>query len=336
MTKIGRQKPLSKAKHLVPVSLALTAAMALVLVFLTPVSGAEDGQTRIKSFKISVEPEYDEPRVLVVYQGEFDDKASFPKIVKFRLPKDAEVGQVCALSEKKEHLCQLYETKKGEDFIELSYTLPIPTFYIEFYYNPIQSEGAREIGFSYAHVYPADKVDVEVQQPLRSTDFSVYPNPLSTSSDNQGFKYSNLSFENVRADQKLDLKISYTKQDKNPSVPKAKQGSGAPAGGSGLDVNVWLILGSSVALAGVVYVGLSRRSRQFAPHPARVASRAAPATQYNRQPGPEPRSGSRKGRKLDQLMQVAQARQGAGFCSGCGNPLEVGDRFCSACGKKSK
>ncbi|MCL5959661.1 MAG: hypothetical protein M1358_10175, partial [Chloroflexi bacterium] len=291
MTEIGRQTLWSRLRVLVLLVLGATTAVALVLSFLTPVFAADDGHTSIKNLKISVEPEYDEPRVLVIYQGEFADKASFPKAVKFRLPKDAEIGQVCALSEKQEHLCQLYETKKGEDYIELSYTLPIPTFYIEYYYNPIQSDGAREIGFSYTHLYPADKVDVEVQQPLRSSDFSVYPNPLTTTSDNQGFKYSNLSFDNVRADQKLDLKINDTKQDKNPSVPKAQQGNGAPAVGAAPDVNVWLILGSAVTLAGVVYVGLSRRTRRFVPQQARVPSRPAPAAQYTRQPTHGPRSG---------------------------------------------
>ena len=334
MTRSSGPTPLNRLKRFMPIALALAIAATLGAGFLTPVSAADDSQTRIKNFRISVEPEYDEPRVLVIYQGEFADKASFPKVVKFRLPKDAEIGQVCALNEKQEHLCQLYESTKGEDFIELSYTLPIPTFYLEFYYNPIQGEGAREISFSYAHVYPADKVDVEVQQPLRSTDFSMTPSPLTVGQDNQGFKYHRLSFDNVRAEQKLDLKINYTKQDQNPSVPKASQKGGA-AGGPAMDASFWLILGSAVAIAGVVYVGLSRRSRRFATQPARGASRS-PSIQYSEPSVRRAKSGSRKGDKLDQLMQPAQVRQAARFCSGCGNPLRAGDRFCSACGKKSK
>ncbi|MBI2955571.1 MAG: zinc ribbon domain-containing protein [Chloroflexi bacterium] len=336
MTKIGRRALLSWARRLGPIALAVTVAAATVVALLTPVFGAEDGETRIKNIKISVWPEYDESRVLVMYQGEFADKSSFPKSVKFRLPKDAEIGQVCALSEKQEHLCQLYESKKEDDFIELTYTLPIPTFFIEFYYNPIQGEGVRDISFIYSNLYPADKEDVEVQQPLRSADFAMTPNPLSVGQDNRGFKYNQLSFDSVRAGQKVDLKIAYSKQDSRPSVPKSNQGGGTSSGGPGPDVNAWLLIGAAAALAGVVYYGLTRRTRRYAPQSARISTRAAPAAPTSRASASAARSGARKGNTINQLMQAAQVNQPASFCSGCGASLEPGDKFCSVCGKKSK
>ena len=331
-------------RHGLPLAVAVITVVALALGFLTPAFGAEDTQTRIKNLKVSVWPEYDEPRVLVMYQGEFADKASFPKKVTFRLPKDAEPSQVCALSEKQEHLCQLYDTIRGEDFTEVVYTLPIPTFFLEFYYSPIQDAGARNIAFTYSNVYPSDKMDVEVQQPLRSSEFNLSPNSLSVTQDNKGFKYNLLSFDNVKAEQKMDLKIDYTKQDKNPSVPKAQQGSGGSTGttsGAPSDFNVLVVIVVAIALAGMAYVGLSRRQRRFAPQPRYAAGsenyrgqsghgQSRPAGERSRLAPQSAKSGGR------QAGLAPRGKPAGAFCSECGNGLEPGDKFCAICGKKTK
>src|SRR3972149_3356508 len=154
-------KPLA-AVPLLALALGLAGAMAV-----SPLLADED--MRIKSAEVRVEPEYDEPRVLVVNTGTFAG-SSFPKEVSFYLPKGVEVTEVCGLKKPQdEHLCQLYETKLEGDVTVLTYKLPVPDYYFEYYYNPVQGTGERAIDYSYQPFYPTDNLQVHVQQPLRST-----------------------------------------------------------------------------------------------------------------------------------------------------------------------
>ncbi len=286
---------------------------------------AEEGEPRVKQMKLSVWPEYDEPRVLVIYDGTFADTSGFPKQVSFRVPKGADVTQVCGISEKGEHLCQLFEVKQEADYNVVSYTLPVPHFFLEYYYNPVGSEAVRNIAYTFSAQHPTDRIDVEVQQPLRATDFAVTPTPLSTGADNQGFKYSQLSFEKVVPGQKIELNISYTKQDSRPSVPKKQDVGGGFADSSNL--NIWILLGGAAVLGLVAYFVISRRPARLVPQPAGYGGKAGSQGSYSRPSVYSKQTGRGRG---------AAKAQGGGFCTGCGAPLDADDRFCPKCGKRSK
>src|SRR3989304_2886585 len=174
-------KPLA-AMPLLALALALAGAM-----FVSPLLA--DAEMRIQSAEVGGEPEYDEPRVLVVNQGTFTG-SSFPKEVSFYLPKGVEVTEVCGLKKPQdEHLCQLFETRPEGDSVVMTYNLPVPDFYFEYYYNPIQGTGDRVVLFSYNSAYPMDDLQVDVQQPLRATAFALSPSTSQVTSDSQGFKY---------------------------------------------------------------------------------------------------------------------------------------------------
>lgn len=289
---------------------------------------AEESGLRVAQMKLSVWPEYDEPRVLAIYDGELTDKTGYPKKVSFRVPKGAEVSQVCGLSDKGEHLCQLYEVKEEADYKVVTYELPVPHFFMEYYFNPVGSEALRDIAYDFSSVYPVDKLDIEVQQPLRSSDFAMTPLTTSTSSDNQGFKYSLLNYGRINADQKVDLKISYSKQDSRPSVPKKQQG--APAGG-GVDtsnLNMWALLGGSALLGLMAYYVISRRPGRLIPQSAGYGGKAGGQGNYSKTVVYSRPAGRSKG--------GSKAQGAAQFCTGCGNPIEAGDRFCARCGKRAK
>ena len=75
-----------------------------------------------------------DPRVLVMYEGEFNVDTPFPQPVAFPVPLGSEINQVCALQPPNdEHLCQLYETLTEPDNLLVVYTLPIPTYFLEYY-----------------------------------------------------------------------------------------------------------------------------------------------------------------------------------------------------------
>ncbi|MBI4317048.1 MAG: zinc ribbon domain-containing protein [Chloroflexi bacterium] len=328
--------PGHRAAAIAPLHLVLavaTFAAALSTGFWRPALAADE-PARFKTMKLSVWPEYDEPRVLVIYDGQMAETSGYPKQIAFRVPKDAEMNQVCGISDKNEHLCQLYETKEDGDFKLITYNVPVPHFFLEYYWYPIRGEGQRDISYAFSTVSPMDKLEVEVQQPLRSIDFTVSPTPLTTASDNQGFKYAQYTYDKVNADQKLDLKIGYSKTDGNPSVPKQKQGGGTGLGGS-TNLNVWLLVAGAAIVGVVAYFGLSRRSRLVA-QPASSRTRPAIQTGARKQPGVyRPQSASSRPTTA-QKTQAPASRAPAGrvFCTSCGAELTAGDRFCSECGQK--
>lgn len=295
--------------------LLASVALAMALLVAAP-AGAAPEQPAAKRMKVSVWPEYDEPRVLVIYEGEFADGGSFPRKVSFRLPAGAEVSQVCALKPGGEHLCQLYEIARDENGSTLTYELPIPTFFLEFYYNPVEGAGERSIPYEFTPLSAVDSLQIEVQQPARATDFALDPPTSSVQSDGVGLKYFLYDFGRAAAGVPVKVGIRYAKPDANPSTEKRLPAPAAGAGGDGSFAVVWVVIGVGVVAVGII-VGYSLYSRR----PTRP--------RYERAHG--------GGRPLAPSQVPASSRGkpkgGIRFCSTCGDSVGPGARFCASCGE---
>lgn len=291
-------------------------AMAFVILSILPVPTASaEEPLSINKMKVQVMPEYDEPRVLVISQGDFNGPAEFNKKVSFKLPKGANVTEVCGLKKPNdEHLCQLYETAQADDGLILTYNLPVRDFYFEYYYNPVQGSGPRDIDYSFIGTYKLDSLELEVQQPLRSTDFKLQPEANQVSEAGE-FKHYTYTLTNVEPDKGIGLKISYTKQDSNPSVAKVKQGT-APSSAGGPEMGTVALVVGIVAVLAIAVILMTRRRSAFAPVPAASYRYVANGGTRN----PARRSPQSSGR----------------FCTACGASVGQGDSFCSSCGKKMR
>lgn len=318
----------------------VAALMAAVGLTASPALGASDKPPTIKTMKVSVWPEYDDPRVLVIYRGEFNDGSSFPQAVKFPVPMGSEVNQACALKQPgDEHLCQLYEAVTEQDSLQIAYSLPIPTYLLEYYWDGVKGQPDKSVSFKYVAPYAIDKLDLEVGQPLRATNFKLSPNYGTVNSDAAGMKYYHYTFSNVAAGQVINVDASYTKPDNKPSVAK-KPGSGAASGGS---PNTIVLI--AVGAVGVAAIGFFALKRKPAPATARsvqarraamieATKREAARRATRREAGAQPRPDAGSGA----APAVRQAPGGAvpAFCSTCGSKLENDDVFCSGCGEKVK
>lgn len=275
---------------------------------LTPTMAQGKGDLRISLMRVSIWPEYDDPRVLVMYQGQFAAGSPLPAPVRFQIPQGAEIHMAGSVSPQGEHQHQPFEVSPARKGAEVSYNLATTNFYMEFYYNPFK--GGEKKGFEYLvqSIYPIDKLEVDIQQPLRANDFRVDPKPLSVISDQRGFKYSRYAFERLAKDREVKLRVSYTKADPNPSVEKATAGMGA--GGvteRSSRFNPYVIILSvtaSILIAMAGYYLLGRR---------RGAVREVVAA-------PPEKRGAREGQKR--------------FCNQCGQEVATGDNFCSNCGAR--
>jgi len=323
--------------------LGLFLAVALTA---SPAMAASDSPPAIKTMKVQVWPEYDDPRVMVTYQGEFKDGSIFPQPVKFPAPLGSEMAMVCALKPPDdEHLCQLYDTLTGSDALSVSYTLPIPTYYLEYYWDGIRTETGKSFSFNYVSPYAIDTLELEVQQPLKATDFKLAQPYASATSDGLGMKYYNYMFKNVTPGQTISIDASYAKPDNKPSVPK-KTNIGTSTAGAGYEFN-FIGTGAALLVVGVIGFVLLRRNRAAATVRVSASRRVAriDARRALSQPAQTQHAESQQGRrpvtaKLPRPIQVrprqptqpTQISANAVFCSKCGTKLAEEAIFCHACG----
>ena len=322
-----------------------------VAVIASPAMAASDNPPAIKTMKVQVWPEYDDPRVMVTYQGEFKDSSVFPQPVKFPAPLGSEMAMVCALKPPdEEHLCQLYDTLTESNALSVSYTLPIPTYYLEYYWDGIRTETDKSFSFNYVSPYAIDTLELEVQQPLKATDFKLAQPYASATSDGLGMKYYNYVFKNVTPGQTISIDASYTKPDNKPSVAK-KANIGTSTAGGGYEFN-FIGTGAAILVVGVIGFVLLKRNRAAAPvrvsasrRAARIEARRAdvqraqsqPAQTRRAEPQPAVRQPSAKlTRPVPPRALIAaisnQPVTDAVFCSKCGTKLAAGAIFCHACG----
>ncbi len=311
--------------------------------------GAASQAPTIKTMKVSVQPEYDDPRIMVTYQGEFADGSAFPQDVVFAMPMGSEINMVCALKPPNdEHLCQLYKAQATSDQLSVSYTLPIPTYYLEYYWDGLTGQPDKSFTYTYTAPYPIANLDLEVQQPLKATDFKLDQPYASTTTDGEGFKYYHYTYNNVAQGQVISLAATYTKDDNKPSVAKKQTGAGSGTGGttSG-NSNTTTIIAIGAALVMAAIFGFLSIRRKPAPAPARVAyssaalptrrERRAEARLVQAQRAHSPVAARPMAPKPAQARASASTVQpGATFCTQCGAKLASGAAFCHVCGAEAR
>ncbi len=276
-------------------------------------ANAFEETTRFASLEISVWPEYDQPGVLVQYQGQLAGatQPGASREISVLVPKGAGVGAACGLKSDGTHTSETWkEADAGDGFTSITYQVGEPQFHVEFYYNPLVGSADKTMDFTYKAAEPVDELYLDVQHPLKATNFVLTPNAPDSHTDKDGFTYHVYSEKQVAVGQTISSKIAYTKTDPNPSVSGQKAAPAATSNqdaAGGLNPNLVVVLAVLVAAAGLIaYFAFLRRSQpQFVPVSI---------------------SEERGERRLSN----------GGFCTQCGKALEPEDRFCAKCGKERK
>ncbi len=275
-----------------------------------------DDQNRVAELDISVWPEYDTPTVLVILSGKLADASNQPRQVSVLVPTSAQV-HVVTFSNADGSLAkeQPYETSSlGDGYTKVSFSVSSPNFWVEYYDDLLRGSPDKTMDFSFKAAAPADKVTLEVQQPLKATNWSINPPAQTTRADN-GFTYSVASYSGVAAGQMLTAQVKYTKTDPGPSVaPQTSSATVPSTTPSPAPTSIWnsiyvvvaLVLLGLTAVFG--FLTLQRRSRRLAP--------VTPSARASRRGGRHPR----------------EASGGSVFCPQCGRSLGSEDLFCSKCG----
>ncbi|HID61262.1 MAG TPA: zinc-ribbon domain-containing protein [Anaerolineae bacterium] len=298
------------------------AILLLTVLTVSPAIAQGPTDLRLEQVHVSVWPEYDDPRLLILYEGAFVDDGGFPRAVEFPVPLGIDVNQAAGLTPDGRYLRQTYQIIPQYGYALLRYELPIPAFFFEYYYDPIKGETDKTIDWWLRSRYPIADLEVNVQQPLKATGFTISPTADLINVGQDGFKYHLFSHRTLDAGEEMRLRISYTRADPEPSVtrqpfvePDTAAPATAPVPGQGLNpAALFVVMGAAGLLVagGYWYVNRQRADDLYGGEewePSRRARRPRPAR---------------------------RAEVVTGYCHQCGKGLRADDRFCPRCGTRRR
>ena len=289
----------------------------------------------ITRLRLSIWPEYDDPRVLIMLRGEMTPRQAFPTSITLPLPKGAEIIGAGMISEQNELLLHPYQVLPGDTQDSLQLNLPAPRFFLEFYYNPFRASGAeKRFTYTAPTTYPIEVLEVDVQQPLQATNFALDPPPIERLTDTQGLTHHQSAYRDIRKGQPQTFTISYTKTVSTPSVPKQQPTSPPPGKGSPSSrqtlISLGILAGAILAFTGWAWL-LRGPQRRHGPDPSSALQSI---------PTPSAFLALLQEDAKTQETTVATPSQPQtrviNFCTHCGRKILPDDRFCPGCGKPIK
>ncbi len=269
---------------------------------------------RIARLQLSIWPEYDDPRVLLIVRGELVPGTAFPTRVTLPIPKGAELIGAGMVSELGELLLHPHRVIPGDASDSLEITLPALRFFAELYYDPFATPGdAKRFSYTFEAPYPINQFSIAVQKPYTATEFVTEPPAMTQESEGRDTTYHLFTYRDVAAGQATTLTVSYVKTNPEPSVPKADNAPAASPATRGPQDRMLIYFG---ILAGVIaaYVLATLLWTAYRRRHAIAATPEEP-------PLPLP---------VPSAPPVAPAA--ANFCSNCGRTLDADYAFCPGCG----
>jgi len=285
---------------------------------------------------VQVWPEYDQKAVLVFLSFSLPADVQLPATFKFAVPKGAVIAGIGERDPngtfKYNYAGSYPPVEPGADWDIV--TIQVKDFralQIDYYYDPgIPAEaGPRSFPLLLQLPLDVDTMLLHVQQPARSTDFTVRPALQGSGSADDGFTYAVATFSGVEAGSTLGQVISYNKSDSGLSIDKAASGASTK-----ISTNTVLLAAILVVVVGVGALVVYRLYRNTA-RTARAKGR--PSTR----PGPTPRpaaatrkSSATEARGRRQARDAAPDRSNANksLCTECGEALGRNDQSCPSCG----
>ena len=295
----------------------LPTAWAVGLIVLSlSVGAAELEDIKISVLQVSVWPEYDDPRTLVIYRGELAQEIEPPIQIGFPIPKGASINGAGRIGSDGNLLLEPHIVSPAGEFDQITINLSQRVFFLEYYYTPPAAggleEGVRTRDFTYTLIpnYFVEQLIISLQQPLRSSDFIAAPQPMEVLEDQAGFRYHNYTHTGVQPGNRFDIKISYKKSDPRPSV--ASETAAPPQTVAEGQTSTQLVAAvAMVSIAGGAVIAIATYA---------IVSR-------NRKRASKPRKSIAKGTNMTKKNENR-----VNYCYSCGSKVDQADKFCAHCG----
>ena len=298
--------------------LALLGVAVLGCLTLGTASATQGEPPTIQRLQVSLWPEYDDPRLLVIYRGELASEATQP--VRLPIPADAEVHAVAYVAEDGTLVNLDWTSETAEDGRVLVLSPPTRAFQVEYYWDVLGTGPERSFTVPIAAgPQPVQALRIQVQEPVGAQDLQGDPPLEGPTVGFQGLNYYVREAGPLAPGAVVRQTVRYVKRDTRLSVAVVQPTPAQPAQAEKavaaavptrpirlyVLVATLLVVGTSLIAFGVW------RSR----HPA-VPSVAAPR-----------RRTRSRGRKRAELAR---------FCHVCGHPFQPQDRFCARCGAERR
>ena len=286
-----------------------------------PATSTVSAELRIARMRLSIWPEYDDPRVLILIRGEVTPASALPAKIKLPIPKGAELIGAGMVSDQNTLLNHPHEIQPGDSQDTLEFTLPVPRFFVEWYHQPfVKTARPADKQFSYALTLPyaIDQLDVDIQKPYEATEFRTVPETTQQIRQNdQGGVFYQFSYQNVQPGQTTPFTITYVKTTDRPSVQKKQPPTASRPPSPSFWANPTTLAFAMLAGVTAIYVSCVVVWRNFRPtlqdQVAPVTANAVTPHVPSPAPMPAPNFCSQCGRKLEPSY---------GFCPECGQSLQ--------------
>ena len=258
--------------------------------------------TSFKNVQLWINPEYDDPRLLVMLEGKIDGVEA-PARVRFLVPKAAEMYSAGSMDAQGVYSGGPPDRQPSgiPGWDEISYEVKTDTFRVEYYDSIILGNPEKSISYDFRCLYPISGLEVIVQQPRKASDFTAKPAGQGFV-DNHGFNSFQYTYAGLDEGLPLHFDITYKKSDRRPSLDITDS--------DGVSTVAAII---AIVVLAVVIVGFFwLRSRSV------LSSRAERRRLVKSTTTPRSAAGQAKPR----------------FCTQCGKPLEGSYKFCPYCGAK--
>lgn len=307
-------------------SLVVFLVVALLTAAFLPASAQPTSPVQLAGWDMQVWPEYDQPSVLVIFNGTVADGATYPVSLQISLPTEAEIHAVAYPDATGNLLTLAADTQETADGKTLSFELDQPKFVIEFYADILTPVPDRSFALNLVAPYAVQQATLMLRQPARASNWKSSPAIASNAVDELGNPTYTLNLGAQSAGQATAVQVSYTKADANPSVAAQAQTpamTNAVVAAEPVQQNwlPWLAVLAALAGAGALLAyGLSRRramatvSRQ-----ARRRTARERGDDGNTRPAAQPK------------VHAAAGTQNK-FCTQCGHKFAESDKFCRNCG----
>jgi hypothetical protein len=289
-----------------------------ILAIVLPNAVYAQDQPQLATVQVRIWPEYDRPAALVIYDLTLPAGTSLPTTVVMKIPVSAGEPYAVASRQSDGSLVNVpYDplVTNGE-WSEVSFTATTPEARLEYYDPAITVDGAlHSYEYRWAGNYAVESFQIEVQQPLGTTDFSSSPSLGNGTTGTDGMVYYRSDIGSLPYGQDLQIQLQYQKPASGLSADSLPIEPAAPIDENSSATRVLfdylpqlLFLVGLVLLAGGAYwYWVSGRK-----HPKRE---------------------ERRRRKVKtQAPQAVPTGDEAVHCHQCGKRANPGDLFCRTCG----
>jgi len=214
---------------------------------------------------VDVWPEYNQNNVLVSYNGVLVNNTDrpFQDELCYYIPSGAQISMVCETE--RGMVSQKYEVRPGDGYDIIAWRPsrainPGESFPVmmEYYYHPIEGSGQRQITYHFRLPYAIENLSLAVREPLRATGFSLIPQAQTSWQDAEGFRQYGYQFNDWPAEEPLELQLTYSKPDNQPSIvsapPAAPENGEERSGGTPLGDSAAIVLITVLAVLAVVLI----------------------------------------------------------------------------------